>query len=55
MPNFQGDIFFCSWNDGKMHRLLLDESRTQVIYTEEMELRWSRCQTDIVTDPGGAL
>lgn len=55
MPYFQGMIFFCAWVDGKMRGLTLDETRTQVIYSEEMDLRNTRCETDILTGPDGAL
>lgn len=55
LPNFQGMIFFCSWVDGKMRGLTLNAERTEVVYSEEIDLRATRCETDIQTGPDGAL
>jgi glucose/arabinose dehydrogenase len=55
LPNFQRDIFFCAWNDGKMRRLALNEERTEVIYQDEIDLRRKPCHTAVMTGPDDAL
>jgi glucose/arabinose dehydrogenase len=55
IPQFTGNLFFCSWADGKMRRLVLDQARTKVIYQEVVDLRNSLCHTDLSTGPDGAL
>lgn len=55
IPAFEGLVFFCSWKDAKMRVLYLDDTRTNVLLMEEVDLRGTRCHTDIAMGPDGAL
>lgn len=55
IPELQGDILFCAWNDGTMRRLVLDETRTEVIEETTVDIGNTFCSLDILTGPDGAL
>lgn len=55
IPELQGDILFCAWNDGQMRRLILDETRTEVVEQTTVDIGNTFCSLDILTGPDGAL
>lgn len=54
-PEWQNDLFFCDWNFGRLHRVVLDESRTQVEETYPLDLGTQQCRLDLVVGPDDAL
>lgn len=54
-PEWQNDLFFCDWNFGRLHRVVLDESRTQVEETYTLDLGEQQCRLDIIVGPDDAL
>ncbi len=54
-PEWQHDLFFCDWKFGKLHRVLLDESRSRVAERHELDLGGAQCRLDIVVGPDDAL
>lgn len=55
IPVFQGNVFFCAWNDGKMRSLTLNDERNQVVYEELIDLKNASCHTAVLTGLDGAL
>ncbi len=55
IPEWQGDMFFCSWNFGTMHRAVLNEGRTRVEAVYDIDLGDMQCRIDITVGPEGAL
>jgi aldose sugar dehydrogenase len=54
-PEWQGNLFFCDWNYGVLHRLVLDETRTQAAEVYEIDLGGQTCKLDLVIGPEGGL
>ncbi len=54
-PDWQGQLFFCQWNTGTMHRALLDETRSTISETFRVDLGDAFCRTDIATSPDGLI
>lgn len=54
-PQWRGDLFFCDWNFGELHRITLNESRTQVVAERILNLGEATCRIDIVQGPEGGL
>ena len=55
IPEWQGDLFFCDWNLGRLHRVELNERRNQVETIYEIELGAAQCRIDIAIGPEGGL
>ncbi len=55
IPDWQGDIFFCTWNEAQIVRAILDESRTQIIETQALDIGDATCRIDIALGPEGGL
>jgi len=54
-PEWQGDLFFCAWNLGKLRRAELSAERDRILRVEELPLDGFQCQMDIVVGNDGAL
>ena len=55
-PEWQGNLFFCSWHWGKLVRLELTEDGTHLKKAERIETGIDRpCRIDITQGPDGAL
>jgi glucose/arabinose dehydrogenase len=54
-PQWQGQVFFCMWNTGKMRRAILDSSRTIVREVHEVDLQGQPCQIEVQDGPDGTL
>ena len=54
-PRWRNDLFFCSWNDGKLHHLRLSESRNSILFDRALELGAVSCRIDITVSPDGAI
>lgn len=54
-PRWRNDLFFCSWNDGKLHHLRLSESRNRILFDRHLELGAVHCRIDITVSPDGAI
>lgn len=54
-PQWRGDLFFCAWNTGILRRIVLDESRTRAVRTEDIDLGNTQCRIDLAVAPDGSL
>jgi glucose/arabinose dehydrogenase len=54
-PAWQGNLLFCDWNNGVLHRIVLDESRTKTSEVHEIDLGEQTCKLDLVISPDGSL
>lgn len=57
VPQWQGKLFFCIWNDGypSLRMITLNEGRNRVERVEEINLGTARCRIDIEIGPEGGL
>jgi glucose/arabinose dehydrogenase len=55
VPAWEGQVFFCAWNTGKMQRVILNAERTAVEAVYPVDLAGVFCRTDVVIGPEGAL
>ena len=55
IPEWGGDVFFCDWNFGRLHRVRLNERRNQVESTHIIDLGDGQCRIDIAIGPEGGL
>lgn len=55
IPQWQNDMFFCSWNDGVLHRVRLTSGRNQVESVTAIDLGDVMCRIDIAMSPDGSL
>ncbi|MEQ8675706.1 MAG: PQQ-dependent sugar dehydrogenase [Aggregatilineales bacterium] len=55
VPEWQGDLFFCAWNNGLLRRVVLNEARNQVENVVEIDLGGVQCKIDIEIAPDGSL
>jgi glucose/arabinose dehydrogenase len=55
IPEWRGNLFFCSWNFGTLYMVVLDEKRTSVKAVHELDLGSATCKLDIVVGPEGGL
>ena len=54
-PRWRNDLFFCSWNDGKLHHLRLSDSRNRILFDRTLDLGAVSCRIDITVSPDGAI
>lgn len=54
-PDWAGHLFFCDWNNGVLHRAVLDETRTQIVSESPVNLQGYFCRIDVVVGPEGGL
>jgi len=55
IPQWQGDVFFCSWKTGTLRRMTLNQNRNQMEDISEIELGDGQCRIDIAIGPEGGL
>lgn len=55
IPQWENDLFFCSWNDGVMHYIKLSSGRNQIVSDTALNLGDVRCRIGIVQSPDGAI
>ena len=55
IPEWQGDLFFCSWNFGTLYRVELNDARNAVSAVHGLDLGGVQCRLDIVISPAGEL
>ena len=55
IPEWRGDIFFCSWNTGILHQARLNAGRNRVIFDRPLELGEVSCRIDVTVSPDGAI
>ena len=55
VPQWQNDLFFCSWNDGVLHRVRLTDGRNQVESDTAIDMGNIQCRIDVTMSPDGAL
>ncbi len=53
--SWEGDLFLCTFNNGGLHHLVLDETRTQIVKDEVLDIKPVGCRTDASMGPDGAL
>ncbi len=52
---WEGSLFTCAFNNGGLHRLVLNAERTQVISDESLDIKPALCKLDVVVGPDGVL
>lgn len=55
IPEWQGDVFYCTWNNGKLRRMILNENRTAAEDIQEIDLGEAQCRIDLAVGPEGGL
>lgn len=55
VPQWENDLFFCSWNDGVMHHVRLTNGRNQVVFDTPIDMGGIQCRIDITLSPDGAI
>lgn len=55
IPQWQGNVFFCMWNTGRMRRAILDPTRTRLIGVRDVDLQGQTCNIEVETGPDGAI
>lgn len=55
ISEWQGDVFFCAWNNGKIRRMVLNESRSRAGSIHELPIGDAQCRIDIAIGPEGGL
>ena len=55
VPQWENDLFFCSWKDGVLHRLRLSSGRNQVESDTAIDLGIIQCRIDVTVSPDGSI
>ncbi len=55
VPEWQGELFFCSWNTGILRRVTLNERQSRVEEVRELDLGEAGCKIDIEVAPDGSI
>lgn len=55
IPQWQGDVFFCAWNSGKIRRIELSESRMRMSHIYDVPIGNAQCRIDLTIGPEGGL
>ncbi len=55
VPDWYGDVFFCTWNTSALVHLELDDSGTRVLSQTEIDLGETTCRIALEISPDGAL
>lgn len=55
IPQWEGNVFFCMWNTGKMRRAVPNESRSYLLGVREVDLQGNSCTIEVQNGPDGAL
>jgi glucose/arabinose dehydrogenase len=54
-PEWDGQIFFCNWNEGSMQRVVLNEKRDQIEAVYPVDLQGRFCRIDVAVGADGAI
>jgi aldose sugar dehydrogenase len=55
VPEWNGQLLFCSWVEGALYRAVLDQSRNEIASVHTIDLGDAECRIDIVVGPDGSL
>ncbi len=55
IPQWQGNLLFCNWNEGALQRAVLDANRTRIVSLEPIDLQGFFCRIDVVVGPEGGI
>ena len=55
IPEWRGDLFFCSWNTGILHHVRLNEGRNRAVFDRPLDLGDVGCRIDVTVSPDGAI
>jgi aldose sugar dehydrogenase len=55
IPEWDGDLFYCDWVWGEMHRAELNDARTAIEAVYPVDLGEASCKIDITVGPDGGL
>lgn len=55
IPQWEGQVFFCMWNTGKMRRAVPDVTRSFLLGVREVDLQGNTCTIEVQDGPDGAL
>ncbi len=55
IPEWRGDLFFCSWNTGILHHVRLNEGRNRAVFDRPLALGDVGCRIDVTVSPDGAI
>ena len=55
IPEWRGDLFFCSWNTGILHQARLNAGRNRVVFDRPLDLGEVSCRIDVTVSPDGAI
>ena len=54
-PQWRGDLFFCSWNEGILHHVRLGDGRNRAVFDRPIDLGDVNCRLDVTVGPEGGL
>lgn len=55
VPDWYGNLFFCTWNNGLLRRVVLNDARTAVVEIHEMDTGDMPCRIGLTVGPEGGL
>jgi len=55
VPQWENDLFFCSWNDGVLHHVELSDGRNTVLSDTPLEMGDVTCRIDLAVHPDGSI
>ncbi len=55
VPQWENDLFFCSWNDGILHHVRLTSGRNRVEFDTPIDLGDVMCRIDLAIHPDGSI
>lgn len=55
VPQWEHDLFFCSWNDGVLHHVRLTSGRNAVVFDTPIDLGDVMCRIDLAVHPDGSI
>lgn len=55
VPEWENDLFFCSWNDGMLHHVRLTSGRNNVEFDTPIDMGDVMCRIDLAVHPDGSI
>jgi len=55
VPQWQNDLFFCSWIDGVLHHVELSDGRNTVLSDTALDMGDVTCRIDLAVHPDGSI
>jgi glucose/arabinose dehydrogenase len=55
IPEWNGDLFYCTFLGGVLHRVVLNEARDAIVQVEDLDMQGSDCRIDVEVGPDGAI